>query len=153
MTKARMIYIANLVVQSGIIVTGSVVRLTGSGLGCPTWPQCVEGSYTPTQRQEEAFHKYIEFGNRLLTFVVAIVAIATLIDDQLCVKAQKPRTAPKKVIAITSGCSTPRNRGASCIGGNNGLNWVTPCYRVRALPGVHGARGRRRRPRCQKCRS
>ena len=79
MTKARMIYIANLVVQSGIIVTGSVVRLTGSGLGCPTWPQCVEGSYTPTQRQEEAFHKYIEFGNRLLTFVVAIVAIATLI--------------------------------------------------------------------------
>ena len=77
--STRSIYIANLVVQSGIIVTGALVRITGSGLGCPTWPQCVEGSYTPTARQEEAFHKYIEFGNRLLTFVVAAVAIATII--------------------------------------------------------------------------
>ena len=58
----RGIFIANLVAQSGIIVTGAVVRLTGSGLGCPTWPQCVEGSYTPTVRQEEGFHKFIEFG-------------------------------------------------------------------------------------------
>jgi heme a synthase len=77
--STRGIYVANLVVQSGIIVTGALVRISGSGLGCPTWPQCVEGSYTPTARQEEAFHKYIEFGNRLLTFVVAAVAIATII--------------------------------------------------------------------------
>lgn len=76
---ARGIFIANLVAQSGIIVTGAVVRLTGSGLGCPTWPQCVEGSYTPTLRQEEGFHKFIEFGNRLLTFVVLIIAIAVLV--------------------------------------------------------------------------
>ena len=75
----RKIYITNLVAQSGIIVTGAVVRITGSGLGCPTWPECVEGSYVPTARQEEEFHKFIEFGNRLLTFVVAIAAIATLV--------------------------------------------------------------------------
>lgn len=75
----RKIYITNLVAQSGIIVTGAVVRITGSGLGCPTWPECVEGSYTPTARQEEQFHKYIEFGNRLLTFVVALAAIATVV--------------------------------------------------------------------------
>lgn len=75
----RKIYITNLVAQSGIIVTGAVVRITGSGLGCPTWPECVEGSYTPTARQEEQFHKYIEFGNRLLTFVVALAAIATIV--------------------------------------------------------------------------
>jgi len=75
----RAIFIANLVAQSGIIVTGAVVRLTGSGLGCPTWPQCVEGSYTPTVRQEEGIHKYIEFGNRLLTFVLVIIAIAVIV--------------------------------------------------------------------------
>lgn len=75
----RLVYLANVIAQSGIIVTGAVVRITGSGLGCPTWPQCVEGSYIPTARQEQEFHKYIEFGNRLLTFVVAIVAIATII--------------------------------------------------------------------------
>ena len=75
----RLVYLANVIAQSGIIVTGAVVRITGSGLGCPTWPQCVEGSYIPTARQEQEFHKYIEFSNRLLTFVVAIVAIATIV--------------------------------------------------------------------------
>ena len=66
----RGIFIANLVAQIGIVVTGGIVRLTGSGLGCPTWPECVEGSYVPTSRQEEAWHKYVEFGNRLLTFAL-----------------------------------------------------------------------------------
>jgi cytochrome c oxidase assembly protein subunit 15 len=74
----RGVFIANLVAQTGILVTGAVVRLTGSGLGCPTWPQCVEGSYTPTSRQPEAWHKYIEFGNRLLTFVLVILAVAAI---------------------------------------------------------------------------
>ena len=76
---ARGIYIANLVGQSAIVVTGAVVRLTGSGLGCPTWPECVEGSYTPTARQAEAWHKYVEFGNRLLTFVLVALAIAAVV--------------------------------------------------------------------------
>lgn len=71
-------FIANLVVQVGIIVTGAVVRLTGSGLGCPTWPECVEGSYIPQARQEESWHKYVEFGNRMLTFVLVVAAIAAI---------------------------------------------------------------------------
>ncbi len=75
----RAIYIANLVGQSAIIVTGAVVRLTGSGLGCPTWPQCVEGSYVPTTRQEQGWHKYIEFGNRTLTFVLVVLAVAAIV--------------------------------------------------------------------------
>ena len=75
----RAIFMANLIAQMGIVVTGGIVRLTGSGLGCPTWPECVEGSYTPTARQEEAWHKYVEFGNRLLTFVLAALAIAAVI--------------------------------------------------------------------------
>jgi len=75
----RAIFVANLVAQTAIIVTGAVVRLTGSGLGCPTWPECAAGSYVPTARQEESWHKYVEFGNRTLTFAVGAIAIATLI--------------------------------------------------------------------------
>ncbi len=76
---ARGIYIANLVAQAAIIVTGATVRLTGSGLGCPTWPQCVDGSYVPVARQEQQWHKYIEFGNRSLTFVLGLLAIAAIV--------------------------------------------------------------------------
>ena len=75
----RRVFLANLVAQSAIVVTGAVVRLTGSGLGCPTWPECVEGSYVPVARQEESWHKFVEFGNRLLTFAVGIIAILALI--------------------------------------------------------------------------
>lgn len=64
---------ATLVVQIGIVGTGGLVRLTGSGLGCPTWPQCTEGSLVPTE--EMGIHGVIEFGNRLLTFVLVVVAI------------------------------------------------------------------------------
>lgn len=74
----RGIFVANLAAQIAIVVTGGIVRLTGSGLGCPTWPECVEGSYIPTSRQEEAWHKYVEFGNRLLTFVLAALALAAI---------------------------------------------------------------------------
>ena len=72
------ILLANLVVEVLIVVTGGLVRLTGSGLGCPTWPQCVPGSYTPVPHQAEGWHRYIEFGNRTLTSVVGIAALATV---------------------------------------------------------------------------
>lgn len=75
----RIVFVANLVAQTAIVVTGAVVRLTGSGLGCPTWPECVEGSYVPVARQEEAWHKYVEFGNRLLTFAVGVIAILAVV--------------------------------------------------------------------------
>lgn len=67
----------SLATQIGIVVTGGAVRLTGSGLGCPTWPRCTEDSFVSTP--EMGFHGVIEFGNRLLTFVLLIVAILTLI--------------------------------------------------------------------------
>lgn len=55
------------------------MRLTGSGLGCPTWPECTPGSYTPKPYQvEEAVKVWIEFGNRLLTFVLVITAVLVL---------------------------------------------------------------------------
>ena len=72
----RPILIANLVGEIVIVVTGGIVRLTGSGLGCPTWPECVPGSFTPVPHQEEGIHKLIEFGNRTLTGVVGLLALA-----------------------------------------------------------------------------
>lgn len=63
------------VVQTLIVVTGGAVRLTASGLGCPTWPKCTEDSLVNTP--EMGIHGVIEFGNRLLTFLLVIVAIAT----------------------------------------------------------------------------
>ena len=69
-----------LFLQSALVLTGGAVRLTGSGLGCPTWPECVEGSYLPVEGQAEGqFHAWIEFGNRLLTFALLFAALATFI--------------------------------------------------------------------------
>jgi cytochrome c oxidase assembly protein subunit 15 len=66
--------------QIAIVVTGGAVRLTGSGLGCPTWPECTPRSYTPVPHQAEGqVHAWIEFGNRLLTFVLLLCALIALI--------------------------------------------------------------------------
>jgi cytochrome c oxidase assembly protein subunit 15 len=68
-----------LFLQAALIVTGGAVRLTGSGLGCPTWPECTPGSYTPVPHQAEGqLHAWIEFGNRLLTFLLFFTAVAAL---------------------------------------------------------------------------
>lgn len=63
----------SLSVQIGIVGTGGLVRLTGSGLGCPTWPRCTEDSFVAVP--EMGLHGAIEFGNRVLTFVLVAVAI------------------------------------------------------------------------------
>lgn len=71
--QARWAGWASVVANIGIVVTGGAVRLTGSGLGCPTWPRCTDESFTPHGELE--FHSAIEFGNRLLTFVLVAVAV------------------------------------------------------------------------------
>ena len=69
-----------LFLQSALVVTGGAVRLTGSGLGCPTWPECTPGSYTPVPYQAEGqLHAWIEFGNRLLTFALLLSALIAVI--------------------------------------------------------------------------
>lgn len=66
--------------QGGIAVTGAIVRVTASGLGCPTWPQCFPGSFTPVGVSEvPVLHQAVEFGNRLLTFVVVLAAAAIVL--------------------------------------------------------------------------
>jgi cytochrome c oxidase assembly protein subunit 15 len=76
---ARRIYLANLVAQMAIVVTGAIVRLTSSGLGCPTWPRCTGDSITPVSDQVEQWHKYVEFGNRTLTGVLIVLALAAAV--------------------------------------------------------------------------
>jgi heme a synthase len=56
-------------------VTGAIVRVTASGLGCPTWPQCFPGSFVPVPHAEVAvIHQIVEFGNRMITFLVVLTA-------------------------------------------------------------------------------
>ncbi len=69
--------LANAVANGAIVVTGGAVRLTGSGLGCPTWPRCTDESFVNTP--ELAAHGVIEFGNRTLTGVLGVIAIALLV--------------------------------------------------------------------------
>lgn len=83
--------IAAVITQVGIAVTGSVVRVTGSGLGCSTWPQCVPGSLVPQPRpQVAALHQWIEFGNRLLGVLVGLVGLACLVIT-LCWRPRRRR--------------------------------------------------------------
>ena len=71
----RIIAFAVILTQGGIAVTGAIVRVTSSGLGCPTWPQCFPGSFTPVLVSEVPIvHQAVEFGNRLITFLVVLTA-------------------------------------------------------------------------------
>jgi heme a synthase len=94
---ARWALVANLVAEVAIVVTGGLVRLTGSGLGCPTWPPCVPGSLTPVVRQPQGIHKYIEFGNRTLTGVVGLAALAALVAVLVVVRRQG---RPRRLLAL-----------------------------------------------------
>jgi heme a synthase len=68
---------ATLVANCVLVVTGGAVRLTASGLGCPTWPRCTDRGFTP--HGALSMHSAIEFGNRTLTFVLTAIAVATFV--------------------------------------------------------------------------
>ena len=76
----RIIAAAVILTQGGIAVTGAIVRVTASGLGCPTWPQCFPGSFTPVAVAEvPRIHQAVEFGNRMITFAVVITALLAVL--------------------------------------------------------------------------
>ncbi|BBY61282.1 COX15/CtaA family protein [Mycolicibacterium sarraceniae] len=76
----RIIAAAVILTQGGIAVTGAIVRVTASGLGCPTWPQCFPGSFVPVPHAEvPGIHQAVEFGNRMITFLVVITAILAVL--------------------------------------------------------------------------
>lgn len=86
--------------QIAIVVTGGAVRLTGSGLGCPTWPECTPGSYTPVPHQAEGqVHAWIEFGNRLLTFALLLCALIALI---IAIKVSKIAVLKNRVRSLAA---------------------------------------------------
>ncbi|MEW1919806.1 COX15/CtaA family protein [Pseudarthrobacter oxydans] len=76
-SSVRRLAVASLVGQTLLVLTGGAVRLTSSGLGCPTWPRCTDTSLVNTP--EMGIHGFIEFGNRLLTFALAAVAALMLV--------------------------------------------------------------------------
>jgi heme a synthase len=81
--------IITLIMNIVIVITGGLVRLTGSGLGCPTWPRCTADSYV--SHPQLGIHGAIEFGNRLFTLVLVIAAVLTFISAMLYREAGRPR--------------------------------------------------------------
>ena len=82
--------VVSLLMNVLIVVTGGLVRLTGSGLGCPTWPRCTEDSYV--SHPQLGIHGAIEFGNRLFTLVLIIAAALTFISALLYREDGRPRS-------------------------------------------------------------
>ena len=107
--------VANLAANIAIVVTGAAVRLTGSGLGCPTWPRCTDASYVA--HGELGLHGAIEFGNRMLTFALAAVAILCF----LAALGSRHRRATR--LALVVGLGIPLQ---AVIGGITVLTGLNP---------------------------
>lgn len=90
--RIRLYVWLSLATQILIVVTGGLVRLTASGLGCPTWPKCTDDSLVSTP--EMGIHGIIEFGNRLLTIVLLVIALLTFITIFRTHPAKRQLLAP-----------------------------------------------------------
>jgi cytochrome c oxidase assembly protein subunit 15 len=114
--------VGSLAVNMLIIVTGAIVRLTSSGLGCPTWPQCSGASYVP--RPELGIHGVIEFANRMLTFVLVVLAIGMVVAA-FRVKATASGTSmrPIRTLSVMVGLGIPLQ---AIIGGISVLTQLNP---------------------------
>jgi cytochrome c oxidase assembly protein subunit 15 len=106
---------ATLLANVGIVITGGAVRLTGSGLGCPTWPRCTDRSFTPHGALD--LHSAIEFGNRTLTFVLTAIAVATFVS------ALNSRRDDLRRLALLLGLSVPAQ---ALLGGVTVLTDLNP---------------------------
>jgi cytochrome c oxidase assembly protein subunit 15 len=106
---------ATLVANCVLVVTGGAVRLTGSGLGCPTWPRCTDDGFTP--HGSLSTHSAIEFGNRTLTFVLAAIAVATF------VAAWRTGRRDLRILAFVLGLGIPAQ---AVVGGVTVLTDLNP---------------------------
>lgn len=111
--------IASLAGNMGLILTGALVRLTKSGLGCPTWPKCTNESLIP---QGMGLHGAIEFGNRLLTFVLVALAIGTFVAAMQVRDNGRPRRDLRR-IAFWAALGIPAQ---AIIGGITVLTKLNP---------------------------
>ncbi len=115
----RRLALASVIANVGIVITGGAVRLSGSGLGCPTWPQCTDESYVPVGAWEA--HEAIEFGNRTLTFVLGLIAIAAFV----AALRQRPRRRRVVRLSVYAGLGIPAQAVLGGITVLTGLNpWV-----------------------------
>ena len=119
----RRLALASVVANAAIVVTGGAVRLTASGLGCPTWPRCTDSSYVPTA--ETAGHGIVEFSNRLLTFVLTAVVVATLV----AVVRQRPQRRSLTALAVAVVLGIPAQAVLGGITVRTGLNpWTVMAH-------------------------
>jgi heme a synthase len=114
---------ASVVANVIIVITGGAVRLTGSGLGCPTWPGCTEDTYVPTAAM--GVHGVIEFGNRVFTLVVALVAVLGVVAAW----RQRPRRPRVTRLAVAVFLGIPAQGIVGGITVLTDLNpWVVGCH-------------------------
>jgi heme a synthase len=115
--------LASVVVNAGITVTGAGVRVTASGLGCPTWPRCTPDSFVPVAHPEVSpLNMAVEFGNRLLTFLVLAVGVA-------CVLAAL-RLAPRRVSLVRLAWLQPAGIVAQALWGGLVVNTMLNPFTV-----------------------
>jgi heme a synthase len=130
----RPLALASLIANAALVVTGAAVRLTGSGLGCPTWPRCTDQSYTTTAAM--GVHGVIEFGNRLLGIALGIIALACFVAALL----ERPRRRSLILLALAVGLGIP---GQGVVGGITVLTdlnpWVVGLHFLLSMALVAGA--------------
>jgi cytochrome c oxidase assembly protein subunit 15 len=119
----RPVALAQLIANMVIVVTGGAVRLTGSGLGCPSWPRCTEGSYVTTEAM--GWHGAVEFGNRTLTGVVGVLAVACV----LLALAATGRSRRRVGLAVLTFAGIPAQIVMGGITVRTHLNpWAVACH-------------------------
>jgi cytochrome c oxidase assembly protein subunit 15 len=109
--------LASLIANVGLVITGGAVRLTDSGLGCPTWPRCSDTSYVATPAM--GIHSWIEYGNRML--ITVLVALAAL--GVICAVLQRPRRRRVIMLSLLALASIPLQ---AVVGGITVLTHLNP---------------------------
>jgi heme a synthase len=119
----RRIALATVVANTAIVVTGGAVRLTDSGLGCPTVPRCTDSSYVPTAAT--AGHGLIEFTNRMLTFVLTAVVLGMLVTAL----RSRPRRRAVTRLSVAVFCGIPAQAVLGAVTVRTGLNpWTVMAH-------------------------
>lgn len=115
--------LATLAANVALVITGGAVRLTDSGLGCPTWPRCTDSSYTTTPAM--GFHGVIEYGNRMLTGVLVVIAVFAFLTALL----QRPRRRRVTWLSVAVLATIPAQAVLGGITVLTHLNpWVVACH-------------------------